>query len=101
VTVFSLQSGLPEAIVNLLLKHYTKCPIECLDPQILFDPAEQQLSGEGLARHLGERSARFQSLPMGTAREVFPQAARPADFLERVMDLDGVGKCFHVYASTF
>jgi hypothetical protein len=28
---------------------------------------------------------RFQPLPIGTAREVFPQAARPVDFVERVM----------------
>ena len=28
---------------------------------------------------------RFQPLPIGTAREVFPQAARPVSFIERVM----------------
>jgi uncharacterized protein len=33
------------------------------------------LSGEGLARYLKECSARFQSLPVRTAREVFHQAA--------------------------
>ena len=53
------------------------------------------MSGEGLARYLGLRPARFQSLPIGTAREVFPQAARPADFGERVMSLDDVGCRFH------
>jgi len=57
------------------------------------------MSGKGLARCLVP--ARFQSLPIGTAREVFPQAARPADFSERVMSLDAVGGRFHVYASTF
>ena len=30
-------------------------------------------------------SVRFQPLPIGTAREVFPQAARPVGFVERVM----------------
>src|SRR5450631_1839189 len=32
-------------------------------------------------------SARFQPLPIRTAREVFPQAAHPASFSERVMGL--------------
>src|SRR6266700_3082719 len=30
-------------------------------------------------------SVRFQPLPLGTAREVFPHAARPLGFVERVM----------------
>ncbi len=32
------------------------------------------------------RSTRSPSLPIGTVREVFPQGARPASFIERVMD---------------
>ena len=32
-------------------------------------------------------SVRFQPLPIRTAREVFPQAAHPASFIERVMGL--------------
>jgi len=43
------------------------------------------LPGKGLARRLSRSSARFQPLPIGTAREVFPQAARPVSFIERVM----------------
>src|ERR1039457_4026268 len=50
---------------------------EGLDLQILFQGLEEQLSGKGLARYLGVSPARFQPLPIGTAREVFPQAARP------------------------
>ncbi|MDQ3773076.1 MAG: hypothetical protein M3461_01125, partial [Pseudomonadota bacterium] len=42
------------------------------------------LSGKGLARYLSHGSARFQPLPIRTAREVFPQAAHPASFIERV-----------------
>src|ERR1022692_50888 len=41
------------------------------------------LSGKGLARC---RAVRFQPLPIRTAREVFPQAAHPASFVERVMN---------------
>src|SRR3989442_8063536 len=44
-----------------------------------------QLPGKGLARYLSRGSVRFQPLPIGTAREVFPQAARPVGFVERVM----------------
>ena len=44
-----------------------------------------QLPGKGLARSLNHCSSRFQPLPLGTAREVFPQAARPMRFVERVM----------------
>jgi hypothetical protein len=43
------------------------------------------LPGKGLARYLSYSSVRFQPLPIGTAREVFPQAARPVSFVERVM----------------
>ena len=43
------------------------------------------LPGKGLARYLRRGSVRFQPLPIGTAREVFPQAARPVGFVERVM----------------
>ena len=42
------------------------------------------LSGKGLARYL-RQVIRFQPLPIGTAREVFPQAARPVSFVRRVM----------------
>ena len=56
-----------------------------LDPQMLLYPLEGQLSGKGLARCLGRCLVRFQPLPIGTAREVFPQAARPVRFIERVM----------------
>src|ERR1019366_9814587 len=47
-----------------------------------FYPTKKELSGKGLARC---RAVRFQPLPMSTAREVFPQAAHPANFIERVM----------------
>jgi len=40
------------------------------------------LSGKGLARC---SAARFQPLPIRTAREVFPQAAQPVNLVERVM----------------
>ncbi len=50
--------------------------VEGLDPEMLLDPPEERLSGKGLARFLGKSPARFQPLPIGTAREVFPQAAR-------------------------
>src|SRR5450755_866417 len=39
-------------------------------------------------------SARFQPLPIRTAREVFPQAAHPASFVERVMGQFGYGDGF-------
>ena len=63
---------------------------------MLLDPTEKQLSGKGLAQQLGRHPARFQPLPIGTAREVFPQADRPADFSEKVIGLDDVGSCFHL-----
>lgn len=53
--------------------------------EIAFPGFKHQLSGEGLARCLEYRPARFQPLPLGTAREVFPQAARPVSFTPRVM----------------
>jgi len=43
------------------------------------------LSGEGLARCRGVPRSVFQSLPIRTAREDFPQAAHPVGFVERVM----------------
>ena len=43
------------------------------------------LWGKGLARHLSCSPVRFQPLPIRTAREVFPQAAHPVGFSERVM----------------
>src|SRR5712691_8010734 len=48
-----------------------------------FHSLEGELSGKGLARCF---LARFQPLPIRTAREVFPQAAHPASFVERVMN---------------
>jgi hypothetical protein len=41
--------------------------------------------GKGLARYRAQGSARLQPLPIRTAREVFPQAAHPVSFVERVM----------------
>jgi hypothetical protein len=68
---------------------------------MLLDPLEKELSGKGLARFLGKFPARFQPLPIGTAREVSPQAARPVAFNERVMGLCDAGDHFQEYASTF
>jgi len=62
---------------------------------MLLDPFEKQLSGKGLARFLGKFPARFQPLPIGTAREVFPQAARPVVLIERVMSLCDANGRFH------
>jgi len=53
------------------------------------------LSGKGLARCLSVSPARFQPLPIGTAREVFPQAARPVGLVKRVMSRRGHGGHFH------
>jgi hypothetical protein len=53
------------------------------------------LPGKGLARYLSQCPARFQPLPIGTAREVFPQAARPVGFTTRVMGQGGAGGDFH------
>jgi len=55
-----------------------------------------ELSGKGLARYL---SARFQPLPIRTTREVFPQAAHPTIFVERVMGPVDSSVHFHLYAS--
>ncbi|MFQ5930575.1 MAG: hypothetical protein ACE5MK_12840, partial [Acidobacteriota bacterium] len=55
-----------------------------LNPQVLLERFEKQLSGKGLARYRVS-SVRFQPLPIRTAREVFPQAAHPVSFVERVM----------------
>jgi len=57
-------------------------------------PTLQVLSGKGLARYLDEDPARFQPLPRGTAREVFPQAARPVRFTPRVRGRGGPGDDF-------
>ena len=46
---------------------------------------ELQLSGKGLARCREASSVRFQSLPIGTVRAVFPHTARPVSFARRVM----------------
>jgi hypothetical protein len=53
--------------------------------QFLLELFVISLSGEGLARCQGFPSVRFQSLPIRTARAVFPQAAHPVGFVERVM----------------
>ena len=65
-------------------------PRNQLTPAIVNDPERAEsvvlkLPGKGLARYLRRGSVRFQPLPIGTAREVFPQAARPVGFVERVM----------------
>ena len=39
------------------------------------------LSGKGLARCRAISSVRFQSLPIGTVRAVFPHTARPVGFI--------------------
>jgi len=62
------------------------------------EPRVRALPGKGLARYLGQCPARFQPLPIGTAREVFPQAARPVGFTPRVMGRGRVGGDFHWYA---
>src|SRR2546427_1135316 len=61
----------------------------------LTEPGVGSLSGKGLARHLSYGPVRFQPLPIRTAREVFPQAAHPVSFSERVM-----GRVEHI-AATF
>jgi hypothetical protein len=70
--------------VKLLLDEFRR-----LAPQYDLRPAkvslefiEGCLSGKGLARC---SAARFQPLPIRTAREVFPQAAQPVNLIERVM----------------
>jgi hypothetical protein len=45
-----------------------------------LESAEKQLSGKGLARRRVSFSVRFQPLPIGTVRAVFPHTARPASF---------------------
>jgi hypothetical protein len=51
------------------------------NPEVLFYTLKENLSGKGLARC--RFSARFQPLPIRTAREVFPQAAHPANFIKK------------------
>jgi len=53
------------------------------------------LPGKGLARYRAQGSARLQPLPIRTAREVFPQAAHPVSFVERVMGRLGHEGHFH------
>src|SRR3990170_7985047 len=86
---------------DLGLHSVGRSAVEGLDPQMPLDPFEEQLSGKGLARCLSYCPARFQPLPIGTAREVFPQAARPVDFAERVMCPHDASGRFHLYASAF
>ena len=69
-------------------------------PQTRLQLPIHELSGKGLARCLDRDSARFQPLPIGTAREVFPQAARPVDFVRRVMGRCDADGDFHWYAPT-
>ena len=64
---------------------------------ILFERLMITLSGKGLARCL-EFPARFQPLPIRTAREVFPQAAHPVSFTKRVMGPIASGSHFHLSA---
>ena len=66
-----------------------------LDLKVLFQGFKENLAGKGLARFLGKFPARFQPLPIGTVREVFPQTARPVSFPEKVMGLFGVSSRFH------
>src|SRR4029453_16269989 len=67
--------------------------------QATFPSLEYKLSGEGLAQCLDWYPARFQPLPIGTAREVFPQAAPPTGFTTRVMGQGDTGSDFHWYAA--
>src|ERR1019366_8919600 len=62
---------------DFLFVHLRGVATEDVHAQSRFNVAKIQLSGKGLARYLGVSPARFQPLPIGTAREVFPQAARP------------------------
>jgi hypothetical protein len=71
--------------------------VKGLDFQVLLAPLEKELSGKGLARCLAVFPVRFQPLPIGTAREVFPQAARPVVFSERVMGHSDAGSHFNEY----
>jgi hypothetical protein len=60
-----------------------------------LDRAQIQLPGKGLARYRAQGSARLQPLPIRTAREVFPQAAHPVSFVERVIGRLGHEGYFH------
>ena len=53
------------------------------------------MPGKGLARYRAQGAARLQPLPIRTAREVFPQAAHPVSFVERVMGRLGHEGHFH------
>ena len=59
------------------------------------EPRSPLLSGKELARAGPCGWARFQLLPIRTAREVFPQAAHPTRFFGRVMCRLGTGGHFH------
>ena len=63
--------------------------------QMRTDLLKRHLSGKRLARYLDRSPARFQPLPIGTAREVFPQAARPVGFTTMVMSQGDTGSDFH------
>jgi hypothetical protein len=67
---------------------------EMFQLEAMLDALEGFLSGKGLARCLSLCSTRFQPLPIRTAREVFPQAAHPASFVERVMGPVGMAATF-------
>ena len=67
----------------------------------ILSPIEQDaLPGKGLARCQNRCSVRFQSLPLRTAREVFPQAAHPVSFIVKVMSRIDTGSHFHENCST-
>ena len=72
-----------KAVQIWIRKAFSLVPTNALTFEVLLDPFKEQLSGKGLARCL--TPARFQPLPIRTAREVFPQAAHPVSFIERVM----------------
>lgn len=62
---------------ELLLAHLRCLATQHFHAQSRLDVAQVELSGKGLARYQDRIPSRFQPLPIGTAREVFPQAARP------------------------
>jgi hypothetical protein len=77
-----------DCVINLAAGLDTRPDRMALPPSLQWI----EVSGKGLARYL---AARFQPLPIGTAREVFPQAARPVSLLDRVMGRFGYGNGFH------
>jgi hypothetical protein len=80
---------------QFLLDHLRRLATQDVHAECGLEVSKIELSGKGLARCLGVSPVRFQPLPIGTAREVFPQAARPVDFVERVMRRRGHEGHFH------